>query len=394
LTELLKGIRVLDFTRVIAGSTGTMYLADLGAEVIKVEPPEGEVMRYITPIKNGESGFFISLNRGKKGITLDLKREEAVDLIKKLVPKCDVVIENFKPGTMKSLGLSYDDLKVHNPNIIYASVSGYGQTGPWADLPAYDLCVQAMCGLMTMNGFEGIPPLRIGMSVTDYFGGLLAVVGILSALRYRDQGGGGQYIDVSMFDGGVSLLENAISRYSMHNDIYEAVGSRHPAASPHNVYKTKDGYIAIIQIEDRGWQRLTRAIGKPELGEDPKFAKALDRLKNVDEVDRLMEEWTSARSTEEVVEVFTENNLAYGVCNNAKDIMENEHVKAREMILEVEHPNVGKVHIPGIPIKFSKTKAEIGGGAPTLGQFNKEVFCDIAGLSEEEFNKLVEDKVI
>ena len=212
----LTGLRVIDFTRVIAGSTCTMYLADLGAEVIKIEMPGyGEVMRYQPPVKNGESGFFITLNRGKKSVTLNLKSKEAEDIVHKLVENADVVVENFKPGVMKDLGFDYESLKKVNPAIIYASISGFGQYGPLSELPSYDLCIQAMCGLMSMNGYPDKPPMRIGNSITDYMSGVLAVVAILSALRVRDsdtsENKEGQYIDISMFDSGKSPSCNRFS---------------------------------------------------------------------------------------------------------------------------------------------------------------------------------------
>lgn len=391
----LEGIKVLDFTRVIAGSTCTMYLVDLGAEVIKVEPPQGEVMRYITPIKDGVSGFFVTLNRGKKGITLNLKDERAREIAYELVKKVDIVVENFKPGTMKTLGLDYDTLKEINPSLIYASLSGYGQVGPKSQLPSYDLCIQAMCGLMSMNGYEGKEPLRIGMSITDYLSGMAAALAILGALHYRQNNGNkGQYIDVSMYDCGVSVLENSITRYDMLNEIAVAVGSRHPAASPHNVYKTSDGYIAIITIEDNSWRRLCNVMEKPELADDPRLGKAVQRLKHMDELDEIVESWTKTKKTEEIVDLFTKANLAYGVVQNVKDVIEDEHTKARGMIVEVDQPGLGKVKIPGIPIKYSELSAEVRGPAPTLGQYNKEILCELLGMGEEELEALSKEKVI
>jgi crotonobetainyl-CoA:carnitine CoA-transferase CaiB-like acyl-CoA transferase len=248
--NVLEGIKVLDFTRVIAGTFCTMYMADLGAEIIKVEIPSfGEVMRVQPPVKNGESGFFVTLNRGKKSIALNLKSEKAKDIIYKLVKKVDVVVENFKPGVMKKLGFDYETLKDINPDVIYGSISGYGQTGPLSDLPSYDLCIQAMCGLMSMNGYPDKPPLRIGNSITDYMSGVLMVVGILGALRHRDNhGDGGQYIDLSMYDAGMTMLENSVSRYDLTGEIGGLIGSHHPSASPHCVYRTADGFVTIIAI--------------------------------------------------------------------------------------------------------------------------------------------------
>ncbi|UCH88178.1 MAG: CoA transferase [Thermoplasmata archaeon] len=395
----LKGIKVLDFTRVIAGSFCTMYLADLGAEVIKIEMPEyGEVMRYQPPVKNGESGFFITLNRGKKSVTLNLKSPETKEIVHKLIKNVDVVVENFKPGVMKELGFDYESLKKVNPAIVYASISGFGQYGPNSDLPSYDLCIQAMCGLMSMNGYPGMTPMRIGNSITDYMSGVLSVVGILCALRVRDSApegqGKGQYIDISMFDAGMTMLENSITRYDITGEVAGLIGSHHPSAAPHNIYHTSDGYVAILIIDNNSWKRLTKVMGRPKLGEDPEFATIEARLKNVDRVDEIMEEWTQSKTSQEVMEIFNTHGFACGTVHKVNEVMESEQVSAREMLVTVDQPQLGKLKIPGCPIKFSETPVQIGEPAPLNGQHTQEVLCEMLGYSAEEYEGFKKNKVV
>jgi crotonobetainyl-CoA:carnitine CoA-transferase CaiB-like acyl-CoA transferase len=394
--NVLEGIKVLDFTRVIAGTFCTMYMADLGAEIIKVEIPSfGEVMRVQPPVKNGESGFFVTLNRGKKSIALNLKSEKAKDIIYKLVKKVDVVVENFKPGVMKKLGFDYETLKDINPDVIYGSISGYGQTGPLSDLPSYDLCIQAMCGLMSMNGYPDKPPLRIGNSITDYMSGVLMVVGILGALRHRDNhGDGGQYIDLSMYDAGMTMLENSVSRYDLTGEIGGLIGSHHPSASPHCVYRTADGFVTIIVIEDNGWKKLTRIIGRPELADDPKFSTIVQRLSRVPEVDDIVESWSKTKTSAEIMAIFKEEGLACGTVFNVAEVSGSEHVKARDMLVELEQPQMGPVKIPGCPIKFSKTPVELSKPAPLVGEHTKEILCDFLGYSEDEYKRFKDDGII
>jgi crotonobetainyl-CoA:carnitine CoA-transferase CaiB-like acyl-CoA transferase len=376
-----------------------MYLADLGAEVIKVEMPGyGEVMRYQPPVKNGESGFFVILNRGKKSITLDLKSKDARDIIYQLVKEVDVVVENFKPGVMKDLGYDYESLKAINPALVYASVSGYGQTGPNSDLPSYDLCIQAECGLMSMNGHPGNNPCRIGNSITDYMSGVLAVVGILSALRVRDSKPEvertGQYIDVSMFDTGMTMLENSIARVDLTDEIPGLIGSRHPSAAPHNIYRTKDSFIAILIIDNHSWKKLTKVMGLEHLGDDPAFATSEARLRNNDRVDEIMEEWTMSKTSAEIAKIFTENGFPSGVVYNVKEVMGSEQAKARDMVVEVDQPQMGKVKIPGCPIKFSETPVSVKKPAPLTGEHTMEILSSMLGITPDEFQKLKENKVV
>jgi crotonobetainyl-CoA:carnitine CoA-transferase CaiB-like acyl-CoA transferase len=386
---VLEGLRVLDFTRVIAGSWCTMYLSDMGAEVLKVESPgTGDVMRLQTPVKNGECGFFIIYNRGKKSITLDLKKEEAKQIVRDLVKSCDVLVENFSPGTMKELGLDYEAMRKVNPKLVYASISGYGQYGPNADLPSYDVCIQAVCGLMSMNGYRGQDPLRIGMSATDFMAGTVTALAIMGALWNIKKTGKGQYIDISLFDCGLTMLENAVPKYSWTGEVAHALGSRHPSAAPHNVYKTKDGFIVIITIENKAYARLCKAMGMPQLIEDPRFKEVSGRLKNVDELDGIVNSWTGKLPTTKVVDALKAANLAYGVVRNVKENIEDGHSKVRNMMPTVVQPKAGPVTIPGCPINYSETKIEPLRPAPLLGEHTEEIVAKILKYPKEKYAEL------
>ncbi len=393
--KVLEDVKVLDFTRVIAGTFCTMYMADLGAEVFKIElPGTGEVMRVQPPVKNGESGFFTTLNRGKKSISLNLKNEKAKEIIYEMVKKVDVVVENFKPGVMKNLGFDYESLSKINPRIIYGSISGYGQTGPLSDLPSYDLCIQAMCGLMSMNGYPDKPPLRIGNSITDYMSGVLMVVAILGAMRHRDRSGEGQYIDIAMYDAGMTMLENSISRYDLTGEIGGLIGSHHPSAAPHNVYQTADGFVTIIVIEDNSWKRLARIIGRPELADDPEYSTIVQRLNKVPKVDEIVESWSKTKTSAEIMAIFKEEGLACGTVQDVEVVSKHPHSQAREMLVEVQQPQMGPVKIPGCPINYTKTPVEVTKPAPLVGEHTKEILCDFLGYSEEEYQKMVNDGIV
>ncbi|MBM4250252.1 MAG: CoA transferase [Euryarchaeota archaeon] len=386
---VLEGLRVLDFTRVIAGSWCTMYLSDMGAEVLKVESPgTGDVMRLQTPVRNGECGFFIIYNRGKKSITLDLKKDEAKQLVRELVKSCDVLVENFSPGTMKELGLDYDAMRKINPKLVYASISGYGQYGPKADLPSYDVCIQAVCGLMSMNGYRGQDPLRIGMSATDFMAGTVTALAIMGALWNIRKTGKGQYIDISLFDCGLTMLENAVPKYSWTGEVAAALGSRHPSAAPHNVYKTKDGFIVIITIENKAYARLCKAMGVPELVEDPRFSEVSGRLRNVDELDAIVNSWTGKLPTARVVEALKAANLAYGVVRDVRENVEDEHSKVRNMMPTVVQPRAGPVTIPGCPIHYSETEIAPLRPAPLLGEHTEEIVTRILKYPKERYAEL------
>jgi CoA:oxalate CoA-transferase len=321
---------------------------------------------------------------------VNMKTPEGAEICRRLATEwADVLVENFTPGTMANFGLDYPTLSEQNPRLIYASLSGYGQNTPMSTRRAYDICVQSESGLTAMNGEQGRRPHRIGYSAADYGAGRDMVIGILAALFFREKTGRGQQVDASMFDTCVSLTENAIPRYSMKGELSQALGSRHPAASPHNLYKTKDGHINIIAVENRLFHRLARAMGRVDLIDHPLFGDPEGRLQNVDEMDRIIEAWTTTKTTREVAEELDSNGLPYGILNDICRVIESEHTTLREMAPAVEQTALGPVRVPGCPIKLSASEAKVRGPAPMLGEHNREVLQGVLGYSDDEYRGFV-----
>lgn len=370
----LEHIKVLDFTRVLAGPYCTMLLADMGAEVIKIEKPgTGDDTRGFGPYQNNESGYFMFLNRGKKSIELNLKSNESIELLKELIKEADVVIENFRPGVMKKLGLDYEKVKQLNPGIIYASISGFGQYGPYSARPAYDLVAQAMGGLASITGHPQQPPTRVGSSIGDMSAALYTAYGIMVALFHRQRTGEGQYIDVAMVDSIFSLLESNVMRYTIEGTVPERIGSRHPISSPFDIFKAQDGYIVIAVANDSLFKRLCSIMGRPELEQDERFCKDALRTKHVDELKLIIEDWLQAYTVEEAVEMMNNGGVPSSPILNIQEICEDDHIAVREMLVELEHPIAGKTKILGNPVKFSKTPAIINKPSPSLGEHTDEI---------------------
>ncbi|MCD6182861.1 MAG: CoA transferase [Thermovirga sp.] len=393
--KALEGIRVLDFTRVLAGPFCTMVLADLGAEVVKVERPGvGDDSRAFGPFIGLESAYFMSINRNKKSITLNLKDQRAVEIVKKMIPHFDVVVENFRPGVMDRLGLGYESLKELNPRLIYASSSGFGHTGPYSQLPAYDLIVQGMGGIMSITGPDEQHPTKVGSSIADIFAGVFCAIGILAALNHREKTGEGQKVDVSMLDCQVAILENAISRYFVTGKIPTPIGNRHPSIAPFATFKTQDGFINIAIGNDFIWNRFCNLVGRPELAEDSRFISNEARNNNWEELEPILEEIMAKDNTAAWIEKLRSVGVPCGPINNIEQLVNDPQVLEREMIVEVEHPVAGNLKMPGCPIKMSKTPGKIEKPAPLLGGDNEEILTRFAGLSKEELKTLQEEEVI
>ena len=390
----LSGLKVLCLAQVISAPSGARLLADLGATVIKIEPPQGDVMRTITPRATDDrgveqSGFFIALNAGKKGVAVDLKRPEGSAIVRRLALEwADVFVENFTPGTLERYQLDYESLHEHNPRLVYASLTGYGHGNAMSKRRAYDISVQGESGLTSMNGEEGRRPHRIGYSVADYGAGRDMVIGILAALYHRERTGRGLFVDSAMYDTCVALTENAIPRYSMKGEVARALGNRHPAACPHNLFRTKDGFVNIIAIDDRLFTKLTQAMERPDLLEDPEMATAVRRLGCRDRVEGLVEAWTSQRTTAEVVAKLEAHGLAAGVLRDIEAVVEDPQTEARALAPEVHQPHLGPLRVPGCPIKFGGADAGVAGPAPLLGEHNREVLSGILGMSDGEIDAL------
>ena len=387
----LEDVTILDLTWVLSGPYASMVLCDLGADVIKCErPPRGDVARTTLPIVNGESGYFFSINRGKKSISIDLQQDEGKDLFLRLVERVDVVMENFTPGTMEGLGLGYETLRQRNPRLIYAATSGFGQTGPDRLRPALDIVVQGMGGVMSITGHPGGPPTRPGLSLGDIAAGLFTAIGILSALHERERSGEGQMIDISMLDCQVAILENAFMRYFVTGEPPKPLGTRHPAATPFQAFPTKDGWIvlAVSWGVENQWELFCAAIDRPELINDERFDEPHKRTEHHAELEPLLNEALQQKTTAEWLEIFDPIGLPCGPLNNIAQAAAHPQVRAREMLVEVEHPKIGKLPLANTPVKLSRTPGGIRGPSPALGQDTEAVLSKLLALSEEDVASL------
>lgn len=390
----LEGIKVLDLTRVLAGPYGTMVLGDLGADVIKIEMPvKGDDARHFGPYKDGESAYFISLNRNKRSITLDLKSEKGKEVFREMVKEVDILVENFRPGTMEKLGLGYEDLKEINPALIYAASSGYGHTGPYSKKAAYDAVVQAMGGLMSITGEENGKPTRVGTSIGDITAGLFAAIGILAALANRYETGKGQKVDVAMLDCQVAILENAIARYTVTGEVPRPGGNKHPSIVPFEPFDTKDGEIMVAAGNDALWAAYCRALGLEELITDGRFVTNPLRNDNYNELRPIIAEAMRENTTEEWLEILDKAGVPNGPINTIDKVMEDPQVVAREMIVEIDHPISGTIKVPGVPIKLSETPGSIRTTSPLLGQHTDEILKELLNYDEEKIEALKKENI-
>lgn len=389
--QALENIKILDLSRVLAGPYATMLLADMGAEVIKIEAPKtGDDSRAFGPYVEGESAYFMSINRNKKSITLNLKTKEGKEIFWDLVKKCDVIVENFRPGTMEKLGLGYEEIKKVNPKMIYAAASGFGHSGPYSKRPAYDAVVQAMGGIMSITGPKEGPLSRVGASIGDIGAGLFTAIGILAALNYRNLTGIGQKVDVAMLDCQVAMLENAISRYLVSGIVPGPAGNRHQSITPFEPFKTSDGEIMIAAGNDTLYRKLMESIGGEEYITDPQFIDNPTRTKNVDEMKTIIDALTIKKTTKEWQHILDEAGVPNGPINTVDKVIEDPQVLAREMIVEVEHPVAGKTKIPGVAIKMSETQGVVHSAAPTLGQHTQSILSDFLGYDDKKIESLMQ----
>ena len=370
----LSGLLVLDLTRVLVGPYCTMILSDLGARVIKVEAPGvGDDSRGFGPFVEDQSTYFMSLNRNKESIALNLKVDEDKKIFEKILDKTDILVENFKPGTLNKWGYGWENLKDKYPKLIYASASGFGQTGPLKELPAYDMVVQGMGGLMSVTGQPNSEPTRVGTSIGDITAGLFTAIGINAALYDRQKTGKGMYIDVAMLDCQIAILENAIARYLSKGEIPKPMGSRHPSISPFEAFKTKDSYIIIAAGNDKLFEGMCKVFDL-ELYNDQKFKTNADRNKNIEELKKILEDKLKDKTTAEWCEVLEAKRIPCGPINNIKEAVESPQTKARNMIVSAMHNKIGEFKMAGNPIKMSSyedknTRGEI----PDLDQHREKI---------------------
>lgn len=402
-TKALEGIRVLDLTRILAGPYCSLLFADLGAEVIKIEPPEGEMIRDNPPMveigKGGphdrsRSGYFLSLNRNKYGLTLNLKHPKALGLFKDLVKIGDVVLENYAPGVMKRLGIDYPVLKEINPRLIMASISGFGQWGPYSERIAFDIVAQAMGGLMSVTGHPDSPPTRVGTSLGDINAAVHAAFAIMAALWHREKTGIGQYIDISMQEAMVSIMEGAVVRWTIGKEMLTPIGSHNTNESPMAAYRCRDGYIIIGTVGNEHWHRFCRAMNKPEWAANPDYATKKQRWEKKYILQEEIENVTMNYTVKEVGEMLDRERVANSPILNIQQVVEDPHLNARGYFVEVEHPVIGKARIPGMPFKLSETPGAVERPSPLVGEHNELILGGYLGISGAEVKRLKEEGVL
>jgi CoA:oxalate CoA-transferase len=376
----LKNLLVIDLTRVLVGPYCTMILSDLGARVIKVEAPEvGDDSRKFGPFIDDYSAYFMSLNRGKESIALNLKNPEDKKIFDKILSKADILVENFKPGTLERWGFGWKEVNKKYPKLIYASASGFGQTGPLRELPAYDMVVQGMGGLMSVTGQPNSEPTRVGTSIGDITAALFTAIGINAALYDRQKTGKGMFVDVSMLDCQIAILENAIARYLSKNEIPKPMGSRHPSIAPFEAFKTKDSYVIIAAGNDKLFEKLCNVLKLNEVPSDPKFNTNSSRAQNMDELKQIIEEKLSTKNTNMWVQEMEKEKIPCGPIFNIKEAVENPQIESRNMIVKAYHKVIGDFKLAGNPIKMSTYKDEkTRGDIPDLDEHRDKIIKEFS----------------
>ncbi len=392
----LDGVRVLDLTRVLAGPYCTMFLGDLGAEVVKIEQPGvGDDTRgWGPPFAGGESAYFLCVNRNKKSVTVDLKSPDGIALVRRLAEKADVLIENFRPGTMERLGLGEAVLRADNPKLIYASLTGFGADGPMADFPGYDLIVQAWGGLMSITGAPDGDPTKVGVAIIDLVAGLMLGKSIAAALFAREKLGVGQRIDTSLLEAEVASLINAASNYLVAGKVPGRWGNAHPTIVPYQSFQTADGYLVVGVASELIWKRFCRAIDRPELADDARFAKNADRVENRAALIALLRDMFRRRDNATWLRLLNQAEVPCAPIQSIDQVFAAPQVRHRQMLVEVEHPTVGTLRLAGIPVKFSVTLAAVRLPPPLLGQHTEEVLSSWLGINEQEIAELKRQKVV
>jgi crotonobetainyl-CoA:carnitine CoA-transferase CaiB-like acyl-CoA transferase len=385
----LRGIRVLDLTRVLAGPAASLALADLGAEVIKVEPPgSGDETRTFPPFRDGESHYYLAINRGKKSIVVDLKSEAGVALVTDLAARCDVLIENYRPGVMDRLGLGYETLSAVNPRLIYCSISGFGQTGPLRDRPSFDIVLQALSGALSVNGEAGGMPTKLGIPLGDLVGGINGPIGILAALHERNVTGRGRLIDISLLDGMFGMLGYLAQLAFFTGEDPQPQGSQHHNLVPYGAFPARDGSIIIACLTNAFWGRICAALEMQEYADDPRFDTLEKRRDSRDTVNGMIAEFTAEKSVQELVDLLTEHHVPHAPILGIQDALAQPQASAREMVVETDHQTLGRIPIVNRPIKYPGESQPVPSAPPVLGQHTDEILQDILGLTPERIAEL------
>ncbi len=386
----LAGVKVLELAQIMAGPTCGMLLADLGADVIKVEKvPGGDDTRsYSRPAVNGESAAFMMMNRNKRGIALNLKIPAARAALERMVAKADVVTENYRLGTMEKLGLGYEALKRINSALIYCSISGYGRTGPYADKGGFDLIAQGMSGLMSITGEPGGAPVKAGSPICDINAGVLAAVGILAAYVHRLKTGEGQLVDTSLYEAGIQQTYWQSAIFLATGASPGPSGSAHILSAPYQAFRAKDGWLNIGGANQANWERVARVLGAPEWIDDPRFRTNADRMQHLDELTALMNERLKVRTAEEWIGLLEAQGVPCGPINTVGDMLADPQTQARDMVIELEHPRAGRTRAIGLPVKLSATPGRVTRPAPLLGEHTREVLAEF-GFTADEIGRLL-----
>lgn len=394
-TGVLDGVVILDLSRVLAGPYCSMILADMGAEVIKVEiPGRGDDTRGFPPFKDGRSGYFMNMNRNKKGITLNLKKGK--DIFFDLVKKADILIENYRPGTMEKLGFGYDVLKEINPRLVYGCISGFGHYGPYSKRPGYDIVGQAMSGIMSVTGWPDGEATRAGAPVSDTVAGISLAAGVLGALHHAQKTGKGQKVDIALVDSLVSVMQIINQIYLIGGRIPGRMGNQYESTAPYDTFPTADGQYVVIGIaNDRFWKLLCEMMAREDLITSPDYALNGDRVKNRDQIRPVVASWTKQQKAEDLVNRLLEAGIPTAPIYDVKQVTEDPHIAgAREMFVEIEDPEAGPVKVTNTHIKMSETKQGFRFPAPVLGQHNHEIYGGMLGFSEEEIHRMEEEGII
>jgi glutaryl-CoA transferase len=392
----LEGLRVLDLTRILAGPLCTMMLGDMGAEVTKVEPPGAgdDTRTWGPPFAAGESAYFLGVNRNKRSMTLNMAVSAGQEILAGLIGQCDVLVENFKVGTLEKWGFGNDWLKAHAPRVIRCSITGYGAVGPKAGLPGYDFILQAESGLMSICGDREGEPMKYGVAIVDICTGMLACNAILAALQARERSGNGQHVEVSLFDSSLAMLANVASNYLVSGRDARRFGNGHPNIVPYTAYPVQDGMIAVAVGNDAQFAKFASLLGKPEWASDARYARNPDRVANRDPLDAAISEALKRAPAEVWLEKLGATGIPCGRINSVAQALESPHTLAREMVRTVEHPTAGEVKMLGIPFRFSETPASVRRPPPTLGQHTAEILREKLKLTDERIEALRAEKVI
>lgn len=392
----LEDVKILDLTHALAGPFASTMLADFGAQVIKLEPPgAGDIARgWGVPIPGGETSYFVSLHRNKRGIVVDLKTPEGKELFFKLVAECDIVLENYRVGALEKLGLGYEEAKKRNPGIIYCSISGFGQSGPYKDRAALDLILQAESGMISVTGEPGTTGTRCGVSIADLTAGMYCAYGVMLALRHKEKTGEGQQVDISMLEGQLSLLCTSFANYFVDKKVPQPMGTAYAVVVPYQTFHTRTRDLALAIAGEKLWRKFCPTIGHPELADDPLYLTTTDRMNNRDTLIPKLQAVFMTKTYEEWEALLLANDIPVGAINNIAQVVEHPQVQARKPFIEMDHPKVGKVRGVGSPVRLSKTPAEVRTPAPTHGQHTREVMREVLGMGDDEIDALVKKGVV